>query len=114
MRAVQGHQMRLFIGKPTDPQETRIPVLLIEVGKSIQLGAQVEVRSGIGEFTDIPDAECEGAGAQAFGDRGASLPGAAVLQDCQAWGRLRLLSRTMSRRACSLRAAIHLRSKSGS
>lgn len=71
--------MRLFIVKPADPQETRVPILPAEAGKLGQLGAQVEVEAGTGTAIGIPDADYETAGARISADRPASLSGAEMV-----------------------------------
>ena len=38
--------MKVFIPKETGPEETRIPLLPVDSGKLVQLGAQVEVEAG--------------------------------------------------------------------
>jgi NAD(P) transhydrogenase subunit alpha len=63
----------LFFPKVTEPQESRVPLLPIDTGKLIKLGAQVEVESGIGESINIPDREYEKAGAVVSGKPKASL-----------------------------------------
>jgi NAD(P) transhydrogenase subunit alpha len=68
--------MRLFIAKPADPGETRVPLLPADAGKLVQLGGQVEVESGLGGTLEIPDAQYEAAGAQVAKDRDASLSSA--------------------------------------
>jgi len=68
--------MRLFIVKPTDPDETRVPLLPAEAGRLVKLGAQVEVEAGLGHIIQIADAAYEAAGAQVSPDREASLASA--------------------------------------
>jgi len=71
--------MRLFIVKPTDPDETRVPLLPAEAGRLVKLGAQVEVESGLGRFIQIADAQYEAVGARVSPDRHASLPSAQMV-----------------------------------
>ncbi len=68
--------MRLFIVKPADPEETRVPLLPAEAGKLVKLGAQVEVESGLGQVIEIADTSYEAAGARVSTDREASLTSA--------------------------------------
>lgn len=65
--------MRLFIARETDPEETRVPMLPADVRRLVELGAQVEVETGIGRSINIPDMEYEKAGAQVSRDCRASL-----------------------------------------
>lgn len=67
------HHMRLFIARERDPEETRVPMLPADIRGLVELGAQVEVETGIGRSINIPDREYEKAGAQVSGDRPASL-----------------------------------------
>jgi len=71
--------MRLFIVKPADPQETRVPILPADAGKLAQLGAQVEVQAGTGKSIGIADSEYGQAGAKVSGDRQASLSSAEMV-----------------------------------
>jgi NAD(P) transhydrogenase subunit alpha len=65
--------MKLFIRRETDPQETRAPLLPVDAGKLVNLGAQVEVESGIGESINIPDQDYEKAGAIVSSNHKAAL-----------------------------------------
>lgn len=68
--------MRIFIVKPADPEETRVPLLPSEAGKLGKLGAQVEVESGLGQVIQIADASYEAAGARVSANREGSLSAA--------------------------------------
>ena len=65
--------MKAFIPRETYPEETRIPLLPVDSGKMVQLGAQVEVEADIGEAINIPDSAYEESGATVSNDRRASL-----------------------------------------
>lgn len=39
--------MKVFVPKETSPEEARIPLLPVDSGKLVQLGAQAEVEAGI-------------------------------------------------------------------
>ena len=65
--------MRLFVGKETEPQETRVPLLPVDAGRLTQIGLKVEVEAGMGESIGIADQTYEEAGVQIAGDRRASL-----------------------------------------
>ncbi len=65
--------MKLFVCKETDPQETRVPLLPVEVGKLVTLGAEVEVESGMGDSITVPDKAYDQVGAHISRDRQASL-----------------------------------------
>jgi NAD(P) transhydrogenase subunit alpha len=71
--------MRLFVERETDPEETRIPMLPGDVKGLVELGAQVEVETGIGQSIKIPDMEYEKAGARVSMDRRASLSNAEMV-----------------------------------
>ena len=47
--------MKLFVTKEAASEETRVPMLPAEVGKLVQLGAEVTVEAGIGKSIHIPD-----------------------------------------------------------
>lgn len=68
--------MQLFIARPIDPDETRVPVLPADAARLVQLGARVEVEAAIGRSIDIPDSDYKEAGARVSTDRPASLAGA--------------------------------------
>ena len=55
--------MKIFVPKETDSQETRVGLLPQEVGKLIQLGAEITVESGIGGPVNIPDTTYQECGA---------------------------------------------------
>lgn len=61
--------MQLFVAKPTDSEETRVPILPADAGRLAGLGAQVGVEAGIGESIDIADSEYKEVGAEVFADR---------------------------------------------
>lgn len=65
--------MKVFVPKELDAAETRVPLLAVDAGRLVRLGARVEVQSGTGESINIPDAAYQEAGAQVSGDRQASL-----------------------------------------
>jgi H+-translocating NAD(P) transhydrogenase subunit alpha len=71
--------MRLLIVRPSDPQETRTPMLPADAGRLAKLASQVQVEAGMGAPLGIEDAEYEKAGAQMFRDRGAALPAAEMV-----------------------------------
>ncbi len=71
--------MKVFIPRETDPEETRIPLLAVDSGKMVELGAQVEVEAGIGEAIKIPDSDYEESGATVSNDRRASLSAADIV-----------------------------------
>jgi len=71
--------MRLFVVKPGDPEESRLPMLPVDAGKLVKLGAQVEVEEGIGTPIGISDAEYEGVGAAVSRNREESLSGAELV-----------------------------------
>ncbi len=55
--------MKLFVVKEAGPEETRVPMLPADVGKLVQLGADVAVEAGIGKSIHIPDEAYTKAGA---------------------------------------------------
>lgn len=57
--------MKLFVVKEAGSKETRVPMLPGEVGKLVQLGAEVAVEAGIGKSIHIPD--------EAYSKMGASV-----------------------------------------
>jgi H+-translocating NAD(P) transhydrogenase subunit alpha len=65
--------MKLFVCKETDPHETRAPLLPIDVGKLIKLGAEVAIEPGMGESIMVPDNAYGKVGARISSDRQASL-----------------------------------------
>ena len=71
--------MKVFIPRETDPEETRIPLLPVDSGKMVELGAQVEVEAGIGEPINILDSAYEESGAKVSNDRRASLSAADIV-----------------------------------
>jgi len=71
--------MKLFVPREIDAAETRVPLLPTEAGKLVQLGADVEVQSGIGESVNTSDQAYEETGAQTPGDRAASLSEAEMI-----------------------------------
>jgi NAD(P) transhydrogenase subunit alpha len=71
--------MKLFVPREIDAAETRVPLLPTEAGKLVQLGAEVEVQSGIGESVNIADQAYEETGTQISGDRAASLSEAEMI-----------------------------------
>lgn len=68
-----GVLMKLFVPKETDLKETRVALLPGDAGKLAELGARVEVETGIGESIKIPDEEYEKAGAQVSSEPAAAL-----------------------------------------
>ena len=71
--------MKLFVCKEIAPQETRVPLLPIDVGKLIKLGADVEVEPGMGESIMVPDIAYDKVGARICSDRQAALAQADML-----------------------------------
>ena len=71
--------MKVFIPRETNPEETRIPLLPADSGKMVQLGAQVEVESGIGEAINVLDSAYEESGAKISNDRQISLSTADII-----------------------------------
>jgi len=65
--------MQVYVARSADAAETRVPMLPVDVGRLVKLGAQMEVQAGIGQSIDFPDSDYEGAGAQISADRKASL-----------------------------------------
>lgn len=65
--------MKLFIPKEKKSAETRVPLLPLDAGKLVKLGADVEVEAGIGKSISISDDSYEKAGAQISSDCRASL-----------------------------------------
>lgn len=65
--------MQVYVARSADAAETRVPMLPVDVGRLVKLGAQVEVEAGIGRSIDLSDSDYEGAGAQISADRQASL-----------------------------------------
>ena len=55
--------MKLFVMKEAASEETRVPMLPADVGKLVQLGADVVVEAGIGKSIHIPDETYTKAGA---------------------------------------------------
>jgi NAD(P) transhydrogenase subunit alpha len=68
--------MKLFVPKENDAVETRIPLLPIDAGKLVRLGADVVVESGIGEPINISDESFKRAGVKISSDRVASMSSA--------------------------------------
>jgi NAD(P) transhydrogenase subunit alpha len=71
--------MKLFVPKELDPEETRAPLLPPDAGKLVNLGAEVEVESGVAEALSIADGEYEDAGAKVARRREKSLAAADVV-----------------------------------
>ncbi|MHC4352474.1 MAG: Rossmann-fold NAD(P)-binding domain-containing protein, partial [Planctomycetota bacterium] len=71
--------MQLFVPREVNPAETRVPLLPTEAGKLVQLGADVEVQSRIGESINMADQAYEETGTQISGDRAASLSEAEMI-----------------------------------
>ncbi len=71
--------MKLFIAKETDPQETRVPVLPVDVAKLAEIGAEVVVESGIGSSIHVTDGQYTDAGAKVDADRKARLADASMV-----------------------------------
>lgn len=71
--------MKIVVPKETDPQETRVPLLPAEIGKLIQLGAEVAVESTIGESINLPDAEYQEKGATVSANRSETLSEADIV-----------------------------------
>jgi NAD(P) transhydrogenase subunit alpha len=65
--------MKLFIVKETGSGETRVPMLPADVGKLVQLGAEVAVEAGIGKSISIPDEAYTKAGASVTKGRKTAL-----------------------------------------
>ena len=65
--------MKLFVPKEMNAAETRVPLVPTDAGRLVELGANVEVQTGIGESIDIVDQAYEEVGAQIASDRAASL-----------------------------------------
>jgi len=76
--------MQLFIARPTDPAETRVPILPVDAARLVKLGAQVEIQAGIGASIDASDPDYEEAGAQVSGERQAGLSEAEMVMQMQA------------------------------
>jgi NAD(P) transhydrogenase subunit alpha len=72
-------KMKIFVPKETDEKETRVPLIPVDAGKLIQLGARVEVETGLGESIDISDDDYKTAGAQISDNRRASLSEADIV-----------------------------------
>lgn len=71
--------MKIFVLKETDKEETRVPLVPVNAGKLVQLGAHVEVETGIGKSIDISDEDYKTAGAQISDNRCASLSEADII-----------------------------------
>lgn len=71
--------MKIVIPKEIDPQETRVPLLPAEVGKLVQLGAEVIVESGTGSSINISDTAYEERGATVSANRSEELADADVV-----------------------------------
>lgn len=65
--------MKIFIPKETEPHETRVSLLPPDIGKLVQLGADLTVESSIGDSINIPDAAYEEHGATVSADRNEEL-----------------------------------------
>jgi NAD(P) transhydrogenase subunit alpha len=68
--------MKLFVPKERDAAETRVPLLPMDGGKLVRLGAEVEVEAGIGESINISDDVYKEAGVKISSDRRASMSSA--------------------------------------
>ncbi len=68
--------MKLFVPKERDAAETRVPLLPMDGGKLVRLGADVVVEAGIGESINISDDAYKKAGAKISSDRRASMSSA--------------------------------------
>ena len=68
--------MKLFVPKERDAAETRVPLLPMDGGKLVRLGAEVEVEAGIGESINISDDAYKKAGVNISSDRRASMSSA--------------------------------------
>lgn len=68
--------MKLFVPKERDAAETRVPLLPMDGGKLVRLGAEVEVEAGIGESINISDDAYKEAGVKISSDRRASMSSA--------------------------------------
>jgi H+-translocating NAD(P) transhydrogenase subunit alpha len=71
--------MQLFVARPVDPEETRVPIIPSDAARLVRLGAQVQVEAGIGSSIGVSDAEYEQGGAQVVADRQAGLSGAEMV-----------------------------------
>jgi H+-translocating NAD(P) transhydrogenase subunit alpha len=69
MERNRGLLMYVFIPAERDPEETRIPLIVEDVAKLIELGAAVHVESGLGRSIGCEDAAYEKAGAVISSDR---------------------------------------------
>lgn len=65
--------MRIFVPRETAAAETRVPLLPQMAGKLVQLGADLEVESGLGKSLGIADEAYQKAGAKVTGDRKSAL-----------------------------------------
>jgi NAD(P) transhydrogenase subunit alpha len=65
--------MKLFVVKETGIEETRVPMLPADVGKLVQLGAEVTVEAGIGKSIHISDEAYTKAGASVTKGRKTAL-----------------------------------------
>jgi H+-translocating NAD(P) transhydrogenase subunit alpha len=70
--------MKIAVLRETSPGETRCAAIPETVKKFIGLGAEVEIESGAGTSTGIPDSDFEAAGAK-IGDRKTALSGADII-----------------------------------
>ncbi|MHC4559677.1 MAG: Rossmann-fold NAD(P)-binding domain-containing protein, partial [Planctomycetota bacterium] len=68
--------MKLFVPKEKDAAETRVPLLPMDAGKLVRLGADVVVEAGIAESINILDEAYKKAGVQISSDRRASMSSA--------------------------------------
>jgi len=71
--------MKLFVPKELASDETRAPMLPVDVGKLSKVGAEIEVEAGIGRALSIADEQYEQAGAKVSDQRGRSLAAADVV-----------------------------------
>lgn len=68
--------MKLFLPRETTPGETRVPMIPSKVAKLVELGAEIEIESGLGQSIKISDSDYTDAGATVSADAAASLSGA--------------------------------------
>jgi NAD(P) transhydrogenase subunit alpha len=71
--------MKLFVPKEPAPDETRAPMLPIDVDKLVKLGAEVEVEAGLGQPLALADQAYEQVGARISNQREKSLAAAELV-----------------------------------
>ena len=65
--------MKLFLPKESSPGETRVPMIPGKAAKLVELGADVEIESGLGESVNFSDADYTKVGVTVSSDPKASL-----------------------------------------